>query len=188
MKLELKRKKDTPGVVVEIPDSVCHGNFQRGQLFEMKIRNGTDAPQIVSARILADGRSLMFDNQVYRLSTSVVVRKQGQYRVKVSGEGNVLLPYSVFASAVKPVEPKKGTNQAAGGDLKSPMAGKVIAVPIKDGDAVEEGATLVIIEAMKMENRILAECAGTVRNIKVEPGKMLSTGELLLTLVASETK
>ena len=71
----------------------------------------------------------------------------------------------------------------AGGDgereLRASMPGKVVAVLIREGDAVERGQGLLVIEAMKMENDILAPRAGTIEKLRVRPGQAVESGELL---------
>ena len=75
----------------------------------------------------------------------------------------------------------------AGGDgaISSPMHGVVIRVPVAEGEAVERGAVLCVIEAMKMENEILAPQAGTVASLAVAPGDTVDAGMPLLRLVAA---
>lgn len=53
--------------------------------------------------------------------------------------------------------------------IKAPMPGLVHSIPVKPGDTVTEGSSLVILEAMKMENEIRASAAGRVISILVEP-------------------
>ena len=61
-----------------------------------------------------------------------------------------------------------------------PMPGKVIAVLIAEGDAVEKGQGLVIVEAMKMENEVRSPIAGVVKEIRVKPGDTVEGGAALL--------
>jgi len=72
----------------------------------------------------------------------------------------------------------------AGGDssqreLRAVMPGKVVAVLVEVGTAVEVGQGVLVIEAMKMENEIAAPRSGTVQEIKVQPGQAVEAGELL---------
>ncbi|HYJ15717.1 MAG TPA: biotin/lipoyl-containing protein [Candidatus Limnocylindria bacterium] len=61
-----------------------------------------------------------------------------------------------------------------------PMPGKILAVLVSDGDQVEKGQGLVIVEAMKMENEVHSPIAGEVKEIKVKPGDTVESGALLL--------
>ena len=64
--------------------------------------------------------------------------------------------------------------------LESPMAGKVIEVKVKPGDAVADGDELIIIESMKMEIPIMADGDGTVSEVLVEPGKEVMAGDIMI--------
>mgnify|MGYP002619669732 CR=1 FL=1 len=74
--------------------------------------------------------------------------------------------------------------EAAGGSQKdrvtSPMAGKVVLVAVQPGDVVTKGQTLLIIEAMKMENEIRAEADATVAEVGVAAGEAIEVGKLLV--------
>jgi pyruvate carboxylase subunit B len=62
------------------------------------------------------------------------------------------------------------------------MAGKIILVKVAEGDAVKEGQTLVIIEAMKMENELRCLAAGKVVKVAVAAGDLVKPGDKLLEL------
>ena len=64
--------------------------------------------------------------------------------------------------------------------LTAPMPGKVSAVRVSDGQAVEKGEVLVVLEAMKMEHAVRAPRAGIVARLAAEPGKMVGLGDVLL--------
>lgn len=61
-------------------------------------------------------------------------------------------------------------------------AGTVVAVAVTNGQAVKKGDTVVVLEAMKMENNIAAECDGTVTAVCVNKGDAVQTGAVLLTI------
>ena len=69
---------------------------------------------------------------------------------------------------------------AAGGLLTSPMPGKIVKVLVKEGEAVAEGQTLLVMEAMKMQNELKSSCAGTVAKVHVEEGGTVETGAKLV--------
>jgi biotin carboxyl carrier protein len=69
---------------------------------------------------------------------------------------------------------------AGGGDLTAQMPGQVVNVLVNEGDTVERGQTLVILEAMKMEIRVAAPGDGRVKRLLVEKGQVVERGQLLL--------
>lgn len=71
---------------------------------------------------------------------------------------------------------------AAGETVNSPMPGTVLRVEVAQGAAVKEGQLLVVLEAMKMENEILAPRAGTVAQIVAQKGSTVETGSPLIVL------
>jgi biotin carboxyl carrier protein len=60
------------------------------------------------------------------------------------------------------------------------MPGKVIAVLVAEGDKVDKGQGLVIVEAMKMENEVRSPIAGTVKEVRVKAGEPVDGGAALL--------
>jgi 3-methylcrotonyl-CoA carboxylase alpha subunit len=73
---------------------------------------------------------------------------------------------------------------AADGRISAPMHGKVLALLVRDGDRVEKGARVAIIEAMKMEHALTAPCAGRVTGVAVEAGSQVAEGARLMTIDA----
>jgi acetyl-CoA/propionyl-CoA carboxylase biotin carboxyl carrier protein len=65
----------------------------------------------------------------------------------------------------------------ASGAVVSPMQGTVLDVKVAEGDAVEAGQVICIVEAMKMENEVTAPVAGTVAELAVAPLQPISIGE-----------
>ncbi len=78
------------------------------------------------------------------------------------------------AEEAAPVEPITGPT------LKAPMGGRVIELRVKPGDVVAKGDVLLVYEAMKMENDINSEIAGTVKRIFVAPDQVVGTDEILI--------
>ncbi len=71
---------------------------------------------------------------------------------------------------------------AAGEPVNSPMPGTILRVEVTQGAAVKEGQLLVVLEAMKMENEILAPKDGTVAQVVVQKGSHVETGSPLIVL------
>jgi len=66
--------------------------------------------------------------------------------------------------------------------LTAPMPGKIVKVLVAEGETVEAGRGVLVMEAMKMENELKASRAGTVTDIKVKEGQAVEMGALLLTV------
>jgi acetyl-CoA/propionyl-CoA carboxylase biotin carboxyl carrier protein len=64
------------------------------------------------------------------------------------------------------------------------MQGTVLSVAVADGDAVEAGQVICIVEAMKMENEVHAHRAGTVGNLSVDPGQPVTNGQVICRIEA----
>ncbi len=81
-----------------------------------------------------------------------------------------------------------GGAAAAGGTLTAPMPGKVVKVLVKEGDTVAEGQTLLILEAMKMQNEYKSPSAGAVSKVHVGEGSTVETASPMLELKALDAK
>lgn len=82
-------------------------------------------------------------------------------------------------AAPAPTAAPKSAAPANGEKVTAPMPGTILAVNVKDGQAVKAGDVLMVLEAMKMENEILAPCDGTVSGVSVAKGATVDTGALL---------
>lgn len=90
---------------------------------------------------------------------------------------NVDQVYEVFRG-YKP----SGLSDGDEGGLKTQMPGKVIKIPVKVGAEVKKGDTVIVLEAMKMENEIKASYDGMVKEIYVQEGQALDNGVLMMEL------
>lgn len=97
--------------------------------------------------------------EVKKTKTPKLVRKPVQ---KTPGEGEI--------------KKKSSTAKA----IKAPLPGTIISIAVKEGDTVTKGQTLMVMEAMKMENSIMAESDGTVTAIKVSAGQSVLQDDVLV--------
>ena len=83
-----------------------------------------------------------------------------------------------------PIATKPAAAPVAAGGLKvaCPLPGTVISINVKEGDTVAAGQTLVVLEAMKMENNIDAERGGVVKQVLVSAGATVMEGDVLLVI------
>lgn len=75
---------------------------------------------------------------------------------------------------------QKSNAPAAGSKVTTPLPGTILDVFVNVGDTVKEGQTVVLLEAMKMENNIEADVAGTVKEVKVRKGDSVLEGDILV--------
>ena len=113
------------------------------------------------------------------------------YRVTVNGvvydvsveevaEGPAPAPKAAPAPAAPKAAPAAAVPAGANA-VKAPMPGNILKVLVKAGDSVKKGTLLCVLEAMKMENEILAPADGTIDTVAVAPGATVATDAVLVT-------
>jgi acetyl-CoA/propionyl-CoA carboxylase biotin carboxyl carrier protein len=103
-------------------------------------------------------------------------------------EVRVLRPEPAFAELARRRRERARGGGAAGAGrdaVVSPMQGTVLAVEVAEGDEVEAGQVLCIVEAMKMENEVHAHRAGRVTELSVAPGEPVKTGQVICVVTAA---
>lgn len=83
------------------------------------------------------------------------------------------------APAAAPAAAAAPVSVAAGEPVKSPMPGNILRIEVSQGQQVKEGDVLMVLEAMKMENEIVATKSGTIAQIAVSKGAVVETGAVL---------
>ncbi len=104
-----------------------------------------------------------------------------EYKVAIeliSEEEAKAAPVAKPAAAPAPAPAATGEGEA----VSCPMPGTILDVKVKVGDAVKKGQVLMILEAMKMENEIMAGCDGTVTSVNVQNGQSVENGTPLCTI------
>jgi biotin carboxyl carrier protein len=139
-----------------------------GQVYAMDFDSICDQPVY---SLLLDGVS--YEAYVYPADPGLQVLIHGRaYPAVVEDERERLL-----RSAVADAE-----GQVSELILKAPMPGLVVAVQVSEGQQVQKGDVLVILESMKMQNELKAPRAGAVTRIKVQPGDSLEQKQAILTI------
>jgi biotin carboxyl carrier protein len=91
-------------------------------------------------------------------------------------------PAAAAPVAAAPAAPAAPVNLAAGETVTAPMPGNILRVDVAQGDTVKAGQILVILEAMKMENEIVAPKDGTVAQVVTSKGSVVDTGAPLVVI------
>jgi biotin carboxyl carrier protein len=94
----------------------------------------------------------------------------------------VAAPAATAAAAPQVTRPAAATAAAGTISVTSPMPGTILKLRVAQGDAVKKGQTLLILEAMKMENEIVSPKDATVASVNVTKGASVNAGDLLVTL------
>ena len=109
----------------------------------------------------------------------VVIQKSDasarQEAVDISPRG----PAPKMAASVVPAESASGEAPAAGA-VRAPIPGLIVEVKVHLGEVVQAGQTVAVMEAMKMENNLTTHFAGVVKEILVQKGSEVSTGDVIL--------
>ena len=128
--------------------------------------------------------------QLSHMATSVVAASDGRVRgrnIQAEVEGRrfeiTLLepepPHAELARRRRDRDAHHGHRGAARDAIVTPMQGTVLAVEVAEGDEVQPGQVVCVVEAMKMENEITSPRAGTVSGLSVEPGQPVSSGQVI---------
>lgn len=105
-----------------------------------------------------------------------------KFTVTVNGVAyNVEVNEGAAVAAAAPAPAPAAAAPVAAGEtsVDSPMPGKITSISKKVGDAVKEGDEVMVLEAMKMGNPIMAPCAGTIKSVAVTVGQSVQGGDQL---------
>lgn len=103
--------------------------------------------------------------------------------ITAHGTGEILATVSRYVFGQ---ENRDKAAQSKGAVIRSPITGKVLKVYFKEGDKIESGQVIAIVEAMKMENKIIAPTSGILGKINIAEGGTVSTG-VQITAISQES-
>ncbi len=158
------------------------------QTYEIEI-DGPDQVTIDGVAVMADmqavGRpdlySLLVDQSSHEVEVEAERGTRGQFDVLVAGTRYVVRVQDERARRLTGAERKA---QPAAGEIsvRAPIPGLIVKVLVTPGQAVGEGETLLILEAMKMENDVRAPHAGTVHEVRAAAGMQVGLGQVLVSI------
>ena len=159
------------GVATTIPADLAilkHEDFQNADHSTKWVENVLDLSAIEPATMTRE-----YEGET-QFKKTVQVELDGQ-----SFEATVWVPQSSLATN-KGEKKKKSGSAAGNGEIVVPMQGTVVKVLVEEGQSVEAGETILVLEAMKMENNIEADKAGTISKVNVEAGQSVSGGDIAI--------
>lgn len=123
--------------------------------------------------------SLLVDGQSYE---AYVYPTEENWQILLHGR---LFPATVEDEREKRLQAAGGSRVAERGEfhLRAPMPGLVISVPVKEGQAVQRGDVLLILESMKMQNELKTPRDGTISRVRVKSGDSVEQRQILLSVV-----
>jgi acetyl-CoA/propionyl-CoA carboxylase, biotin carboxylase, biotin carboxyl carrier protein len=178
------------GVATTLPADVAilsHPDFVAGQHSTNWVEQTLDLSGVESVAVgvppeapAADGEEAVA--RVLREVTAEVDGRRYQVKLWVPDLGDAVVATAGAAGAPRgagPKRPKTAASGAGSGTVAVPMQGTIVKVLVAEGDAVEIGQTICVLEAMKMENNVTAEKAGTVKEVKVQAGESVGPGDVI---------
>ena len=134
-----------------------------------------DPPEV---RVTVEGREIPVRVSVEGTTATAEV---GGRRLRLEFGGGVRVdgaPRLVHVTCL--AEEATGEGAAASVDVRPPMPGRIVRLLAKPGDAVKRGAALAVLEAMKMQNEIVAPVSGVVREVRVKEGDAVGADAVLV--------
>ena len=182
---ELKKLAAEKGIKLaetEIDDALIYALFPEIGLKFLENRNNPDAfepvPSADDMKVAApsskepESYSVSVDGQLYNVQVGPKGSIDGITPVQAGGQVNATVSTNTAAPAAS----------AEGEDVPAPLAGNIFKVLVNNGDHVDEGDVLVIMEAMKMETEIRAPKSGTVQAVNIREGDAVTVGESLFVI------
>jgi biotin carboxyl carrier protein len=152
---------------------------------QVEVREGKGAPRILEVRWRrdAEGLSVELPHGEFGYEILSEIGDDGGRTQRLARRGSERAWEGVaFLRAGEEQTAAAGAGAKKGVRVRAQMPGKILRVHVKPGDAVEKGQSLIVMEAMKMENEIRAAQAGTIDQVKVVEGQAVETGADLCTI------
>jgi biotin carboxyl carrier protein len=143
-------------------------------------------------KVTLDGQERLVDARQIRPGTWSLLIDNRSILVDLDPRKNGIAVSSGLTEAVAQIEDARRRRlaraaprgpAARGEELRAPIAGKVVKLLVAEGDEVAVGQGVIVLEAMKMENELVAERGGKVTAIHKQAGQPVDTGDLLVVLV-----
>jgi biotin carboxyl carrier protein len=146
----------------------------------------------VAWRVTLDGRPVAVDAVEIAPNTLSILLNGQSFEVNVSSspDGKLKLQTGSREFIAEVIDPRAWSGRRHGSveaqgrqQIVAPMPGKVVRLLVKEGDRVEAGQGLLVVEAMKMQNEIRSPKGGTVERVLAKEGQAVNAGEVLCVVV-----
>lgn len=171
------------GIATTIPADIAileHPDFQAVTHSTKWVEEVLDLSNVGVAPIVGGGND--DEPMVERKTTVEVNGRRFGVKIWVPESAGTAAP---AAKAKKPARSASASGGGAGGGsgkVEVPMQGTIVKVLVEVGQAVEAGQSVVVLEAMKMENQIEADKSGTVKAVNVKPGDTVGAGDVVVVI------
>ncbi len=132
--------------------------------------------------------SLLIEGKSYEVFARRITKADQKgsetYEIQVAGQRFEVVVEDERAKLLAGMTRSNATSGEA--TVQAPMPGLVVNVPLAQGTKVEAGQTVIVLEAMKMENDLSSPIAGTIKEIRVNKGQTVDQGEALVIITAGE--
>lgn len=122
-----------------------------------------------------DSFSLLINNRSY---TAIATMQGEHFEVSINGVSSIVNVEEEEQARLR--SRVKSRSRTGNGQIKAPMPGRVVAVHAAVGDVVEPGQSVVVIEAMKMENELRTDSGGIVKEIRVREEETVDKNDVLM--------
>lgn len=113
-----------------------------------------------------------------KLSDDKITIEGNTFNIDFTEEGD---PSTMIINGMLYLVSKENSIYSSVNEIKTPMNGRIINILVKEGDSVNNGQILVMLEAMKMQNQIRSPRKGTIKSIKIVKDQSVKLGDILLT-------
>ncbi len=146
--------------------------------FEFDLKN-SDADQLDLLKLTQSQFHVINNNESFDIKLKKSDFYNKEYVIKVNANSYTVNISNQLDQLITEMGFSLGTAKKAN-DIKAPMPGLILSINVKEGQQVNEGDTLLILEAMKMENTISAPKDGIIKCIAVKSGATVEKGELII--------
>ena len=172
--------------ISEINEHMIKATVNNNQVFEIEKRgdhtfvNGQQ--QSIDSLLLKDGtQHWLVNNCSFRVQVELMDRAEKKYMIHVNGKIFTVVLKEPLDELLHELGMDNNASQKIN-DLRSPMPGLIVEILVKEGQEIKKGETVIVLEAMKMENSLKATADATVKKIIAVKGAAVEKNEVLVQL------